>query len=244
MKQIELPHKVCGLTCMVNGLEDLYEQKTGVRLPDWLFLHLSGLLGFVYLRNRRAPAPRMVFWGMNIARYQYEALADIVGFHWQITAGRSFASSLRDVKACLDRDTPALLGPLDMYSLPYYERFYRKVHVPIHHVLMVGYDDEREAALVLDCDRADVQCLPYADLEAAWDVHVPGLGKRNTFYTFAFDEHVADVETIARQGLRKRAAAMLAAPVSMLGLKGMRKLARDLPGWRQELDAHQLDASL
>jgi len=50
VKLIELPHKVCGVTCMINGLEDLYEQKTGIRLPDWLLLHLSGLLGFVYIK--------------------------------------------------------------------------------------------------------------------------------------------------------------------------------------------------
>jgi hypothetical protein len=37
---------------------------------------------------------------------------------------------------------------------------------------------------------------------------------------------------------------MLAAPVSMLGLKGMRKLARELPQWPEELSPSQLDASL
>ena len=78
MKLVQLPHKVCGLTCMINGLEDLYEQKTGVRLPDWLLLHLSGMLGFVYIKNKNAPTSRMVFWGMQIAKYQYKALADIV----------------------------------------------------------------------------------------------------------------------------------------------------------------------
>lgn len=244
MKLIKLPHKVCGLTCMINGLEDLYEQKTGVRLPDWLFLHLSGLLGFVYLKNKRAPTPRMVFWGLQIAKYQYETLADIVGFQWAMTANRAFPYTLKRVKVGIDGNMPALLGPLDMYYLPYYDRFYRKIHVPIHHVLMVGYDDERQVALVQDCDRAEVQGIPYADLEAAWSINVPGLGKKNTFYTFTFNKRVADVETIARQGLLKRANAMLEAPVSMLGLKGMRKLAHELPQWPAELDARQLHVSL
>ncbi len=244
MKLIQLPHKICGLTCMINGLEDLYEQKTGVRLPDWLFLHLSGLLGFVYIKSKNAPAPRMVFWGMQIAKYQYEALADLVGFQWQMTAGLAFGSTLRRVKASIDADVPALLGPLDMYDLPYYDKFYHRFHVPIHHVLMVGYDERRQAALVQDCDRAEVQALPYADLEAAWNVHVPGLGKKNTFYTFTFNPTVAEVETIARRGLLKRAAAMLEAPASLVGLKALRKLARELPHWPTELGARQLDASL
>lgn len=244
MPLIKLPHKVCGLTCMINGLEDLYEHQTGVRLPDWLLLFLSGLLGFVYLKNKNAPTPRMVFWGAQIARYQYEALADVVGFQWQMVAGRGFAHTLQRAQASIDRGVPAILGAVDMYHLPYYDKFYHTFHVPIHHVLLVGYDERRQAVLVHDCDRAEVQEIPYADLEASWDVNVPGLGKKNTFYTFALNERLADVETIARRGLLKRAAAMLQAPVSIQGLKGMHRLAHDLPHWPAELDAGQLDLAL
>jgi hypothetical protein len=229
---------------MINGLEDLYEEKTGVRLPDWLLMHLSGMLGFVYISNKRAPAPRMVFWGMQIAKYQYAELADVVGFEWRMTAGRGFPYTLKRAKESIDVGQPAILGALDMFHLPYYDRFYHKLHVPIHHVLMVGYDDDRNAALVLDCDRPDVQQIPYPDLQSAWNVNHPGLGKKNTFYTFSFGKQAADVETIARKGLAKRAAAMLGAPVSMLGIKGMRKLARELPRWSAELGAGELDRSL
>ncbi|MCP4543784.1 MAG: BtrH N-terminal domain-containing protein [Chloroflexi bacterium] len=244
MKLIELPHKVCGMTCMINGLEDLYEQKTGVRLPDWLLLHTSGLLGFVYIKNKNAPTPRMVFWGMQIAKYQYEALADVVGFTWQMAENRSFPFTLKGAKKSIDQGTPALLGALDMYHLPYYEKFYHNFHIPIHHVLMVGYDDAREVVLVLDCDRAEVQVIPYTNLELAWDVTIPGMGKKNTFYTFEFNGQVADVETIARKGLRKRATEMLAPPASMFGIKGMRKLVRELPRWSEQLDAKQFDISI
>ena len=244
MKIIELPHKVCACSCMINGLEDLYEEQTGERLPDWLLLHLSGLLGFVYIKNKRAPAPRMVFWGSNLAKRQYETLADVVGFRWQMTSQRSFPFTLRRVKECVDQGRPPILGVLDMYHLPYYEKFYQKIHVPIHHVLMVGYDDEEQCVLVLDCDRPDVQCVSYTDLENAWNVNIPGLGMKNTFYTFEFNQQVADIETIARCGLRKRAAEMLEAQVSILGLKGMRKLAAELGDWPQALTANQLDACL
>ena len=43
MRLIELPHKVCGMTCMINGQEDLYEHRTGTRLPDWLLFYVSGM---------------------------------------------------------------------------------------------------------------------------------------------------------------------------------------------------------
>jgi hypothetical protein len=229
---------------MINGLEDLYENETGVRLPDWLLLWLSGLLGFVYVKNKNAPTPRMVFWGAQVAKRQYETLADVVGFTWDMVENRSFAYTLKQAKESIDQGTPALLGALDMYHLPYYPKFYHNFHVPIHHVLMVGYDDDRGEVLVLDCDRANVQSISYADLEPAWDVTIPGMGKKNTFYTFKFNGQVADVETIARKGLLKRANEMLDAPVSMLGIKGMRKLVHELPKWPAELDTKQLDMSL
>jgi hypothetical protein len=106
-----------------------------------------------------------------------------------------------------------------MFHLPYYEKFYHKIHVPIHHVLMIGYDDEKQLIYVLDCDRSNSQCIPFTDLERAWNINIPGLGKKNTFYTFELNNVVADVESIARNGLHKRARGMLNAPVSMLGLE-------------------------
>jgi hypothetical protein len=181
---------------------------------------------------------------MQIAKYQYEALADVVGFRWQMVENRSFSFTLKRAKESIDQGIPPLLGALDMYHLSYYDKFYHKIHVPIHHVLMVGYDDARETVLVQDCDRVEVQLIPYADLELAWDVTIPGMGKKNTFYTFEFNDQVADVETIARKGLLKRATEMLEPPVSMFGIKGMRKLARELPQWPKELDTKQLNISL
>src|SRR5512137_611772 len=110
MKLIQLPHKVCGMTCMINGLEDLYERQTGIRLPDWMLFYLSGMAGFVYIKNKNAPTPRMVFWGMQVAKYQYEALADVVGFRWQMVENRSFPYTLNRAKEAIDQGTPTLLG--------------------------------------------------------------------------------------------------------------------------------------
>jgi len=167
MKLITLPHKVCPYSCMINGMEDLYENKTGIRLPDYLLLFISGLLGFVYIKNKNAPTPRMVFWGSNLAKYQYGTLAEIVGFQWQMVSNRSFSFTLKRAKEYVDQDIAPLLGVLDMYHLPYYEKFYHKIHVPIHYVLMLGYDEEQKAVLVLDCDRPDVQEVSYNDLKQA-----------------------------------------------------------------------------
>jgi hypothetical protein len=243
VKLIKLPHKVCGMTCMVNGLEDLYEARTGDRLPDWLLFYVSGMAGFSYLRFKRSPVPRLVGWG-TVPRYQYKALEGIVGFEWSTVEDRSFRFAFGRAKQFVDEGRPVILGAVDMYHLAYYPKLYHQYHVPIHYVLMVGYDDEREVVLVHDCDRPDVQEIPYADLQPAWDVDVPGLSKKNTLFTFQFGDAVADVGTIVREGLGSKTATMLDPPTSMFGIKGMRKLARELRGWPDELDAAHLDASL
>jgi hypothetical protein len=243
MTRIELPHKVCGKTCMVNGLEDLYEWKTGERLPDWLLFYVSGMAGFVYLKVNRSPIPRLVGWG-TVPKSQYKTLAPIVGFEWSILEGRSFSFALQRAKEHIDRGTPVILGAIDMYHLPYYDQFYHKTHVPLHYVLMVGYDDERELVLVHDCDRAEIQEIPYTDLELAWDIHVPGMSKKNTFLVFEFDDRVADAATIVHEGMLHKAKHMLEPPTAMFGVKGMRKLARELPRWPEELSADSLDTCL
>jgi hypothetical protein len=81
MKLIQLPHKTGEYTCPVNGIEDQYEWKTGTRMPDQILMLLS-MYGFSYIQQKRAPAPRMVFWGAGAGRPQHEFLADVIGYQW------------------------------------------------------------------------------------------------------------------------------------------------------------------
>ena len=241
MKMISLPHKVCDYTCPINGFEDQYEWKTGQRLPDFLLFYVSSI-GFLYLKQKNAPAPRMVFWGSGMGKRQYEFLADIIGYSWDYAEGGCFTRSLERVKRHIDQDKPVLLGLLDMYHLPYFQHFYHQVHIPEHFVLVIGYDDE--AVWVQDNSRQEVQRVPYSDLEKAWDVNLPGRGKKNTFYAFQFQDRIAGIPEIVQRSLPKRAAEVLNPPVGFMGIPGMRKLAREFAGWQAELTSAQLDQSL
>jgi hypothetical protein len=243
MKLIKLPHKVCPMTCMVNGLEDLYEAKTGTRLPDQFLLFMSGMAGFTYLKLSKAPVQRFVLWGPRPTA-QYDVLGEAVGFTWTTCEGRGFAYALKQAQTFIDQGTPVILGALDMYHLPYYPKLYHTIHVPIHFVLMVGYDEERRVVLVQDCDRPDVQEVPCTDLQLAWDVRTPGYSERNTLFAFRFNGEVADVLTIAERALRRKAEFMLRPPTSMFGIPGIRKLARELPAWPDQLAPEALRTSL
>ncbi len=137
-----------------------------------------------------------------------------------------------------------LLGLLDMYHLHYYPKFFHRFHIPQHFVLLVGYDEQNDAALVQDNGLPGIQSIPLSDLKAAWNVNVPGQGKPNTLFTFKFHDQPADLETIWRRCLKKRAALFLDPPVSFLGLSGMRRVQKEISQWKDELSTIQWMESL
>lgn len=99
MKMIPVPHKMADYLCPVNGICDLYEWKTGTRIPDQLMACVSFQIGFMYIKQKNALAPRMVFWGSGIGNRQYSFLENIVGFKFSGSQGTSFKSALKRVQS-------------------------------------------------------------------------------------------------------------------------------------------------
>jgi hypothetical protein len=235
---ITLPHKVLDYSCPINGIEDQYEWKTGTRLPRYFLMDLSAI-GFIYIKQKRAPAPRMVGWGDGMGKAQHEFLADLIGYRWHYSEGRPFEAAWQMAKASIAQGTPVILGLLDMYHLPYYPKFYHLIHIPQHFVLLVGYDEEQGTALVQDNGLSEIQEISLSDLRPAWNVHNPGQGQKNTLYILEFTPHIAGLEEIVRRGLKKRGGLFLNSPAGFMGLRGMRKAAQELPLWNAEMSAPQ-----
>lgn len=240
MKQLKLPHKVADFACPINGLEDQYEWKTGHRLPGYFLMDLS-MIGFTYIKHKLAPTPRMVFWGNTTGRPQHELLADIIGYRWTSSEGKSFSTSWSLACQSIDRGIPVILGLLDMYHLPYFPHIYHKMHIPQHYVLLVGYDAELQVAFVQDNSLADVQTIPLGDLKEAWNVHNPGQGEKNTLFILEFGEQIAPLAEIVEKGLCRKAGLILNPPVGFMGIRGMRKLADEITRWPEELNKKQLE---
>ena len=234
MNVIELPHKVLDYTCPVNGLEDQYEWKTGTRLPGYCLMDLANI-GFTYIKHKNAPSPRMVFWGGGMGKPLFGFLSQIIGFDVTLSEDTSFRTAWKAALESLDSGVPVILGILDMYHLHYYKKFYHRFHIPQHYVLLVGYDAQQKTALVQDNGLPGVQTIPLNDLQAAWNVRVPGQGKPNTLFTFKFHDTIADLETIWRKGLNKRADIFLSPPVGFMGLSGMHRVQNEIGHWRDEL---------
>ena len=228
-KLIRFPHKVHESTCYVNGLFDILRWQ-GAGYDYFLLPIIGGMASFAYLKFKMAKPPCMVYWG-NSPRYLLRELGEIIGFTQTISEGKSFRNEFPRMKGHLENDEPVMVGALDMYHLHYYPELYRKEHVPIHYVLMVGYDDNKQAVYVHDCSVGGVQEIPYIEFEKALDVSVPGMSKKNTFRVFQLPQKLPGELEIADKGFTCKARQMLKPPVSMFGIPAMRKLAKEIVSW-------------
>jgi hypothetical protein len=227
-----IPHRPAHGMCPVNGIRDLVHWRTG---RDWSNQFVYGLGqggGFAYLRFNMADPPRQIFWGVAGPR-QHAYLAELFEADYSEVENRSFRFSWKKAQEAVDAGRPPVLGPLDMFYLNYYEGIYRRRHIPIHYVLLVGYDDRN--AYVHDTDMDAVQRIPLDELQSAWEVNVPGLGKRNRLMVMDIPETLGPSEALIRKSIADQSQMMLYAPVSMVGIAAMRKAAREIAGWPAEL---------
>nr|WP_319265142.1 BtrH N-terminal domain-containing protein [uncultured Draconibacterium sp.] len=243
-KIIDIPHKYCENACMVNGLEDLYVWKSGHDIPDYLLYYTGGMVGFTYVKNKKEAIPNTVYWGNGLGKKMYAFLSDIVGYTWKMKEGGSFKNALRNVKRCIDNDVPVVFGKVDIFYLPYYQKYYHKHHIPAHFVLAVGYSDVEEKIYVNDCGREKMQSIPYSELELAWKVKIKGICKEYRYFTFQFSDEIASPKMILKSGLKKKAEFNLNPPVSLFGLKAMQRFANDFTSWKKEMPEEQFQKCL
>ena len=230
--RISLPHHPAGGLCIVNGIRDLIHWRTG---RDWSNEFVYGLgqgSGFAYIKFKAAQPPRQVYWGMATP-HQHEYLARLTCAGYTIKENRTFKFAWNKACEALEASKPPILGPLDMFYLPYYEQIYHKRHIPLHYVLLVGHDAQK--AYVHDTDKDDCQTIPLDELEQAWNVNAPAMGKKNRLVIFDFPEKLTASEELICRSIGDKCLAMLRPPMNMLGIPGMRKLAQEIRGWPEEL---------
>lgn len=233
MRLLKLPHKTADYLCPVNGLADVCEWKTGTRIPEQL-LHYARS-GFMLISNKKAAPPKMVLFSAgSIGRNQYEFWGGMMDFELHSAEGKTFCNTLKDIRALIDREIPVIVFGLDMFHLGYQERFYHKMHVPGHVVLMVGYD--AESIWVHDNSKAEAQRILLSDLEPAWANPYLNISKKNAYIGVEFAEGPSDFRGILNRACREMAETFLNPPVGFLGARGMKKLITELPFWSRSYD--------
>ena len=240
-KLLTIPHRAAHGLCIVNGIRDCIHWRSG---RDWSNEFVYGLgqgSSFGYIRVKNAKPPRQVYWGAATPR-QHEYLAELLGGNHTVIENRTFRFAWGEACKAVKAGTPPVLGPLDMFFLPYYEHIYHKRHIPIHYVLLVGYDDSN--AYVHDTDRDDVQTIPLDELQLSWNVNVPAMGKKNRLAIFDIPQDSASTGVLIRKSVADKCQMMLHPPVKMLGIPGMRKLTHEIVRWPGELGKEMTAACL
>ena len=240
-QQLTIPHRVAAGMCPVNGIRDLIHWRSG---RDWSNEFVHGLGqggGFAYLRISAADPPRQVYWGIAGPR-QHRYLAELLDAAYSEVENRTFRFSWGKAREALDAGTPPVLGPLDMFHLHFYPELYHRRHIPIHYLLLVGYGENE--AYVHDTGVAEVQTVSLEELQLAWDVNVPGLGKRNRLVVLDIPQEIPPTDALIRKSIADQCQTMLHPPVSMLGIPAMKKVAREIPRWAEELGEEQASKCL
>ena len=123
----------------------------------------------------------------------------------------------------IDEGYPVVLGPLDMFYLRYL-KMYHTEHIPIHYVMMIGYDEEKNCVLIYDCEREDVIELAVSDLELAWNIEKNGVGDKNGFIKIRLNENLPDKYTLSRNCLLKKAERQFREKPYILGISAYEKI--------------------
>jgi len=231
-KILNIPHRVCKSTCFSNGLEDILEWK-GKKYINYLLPVLGGMGEFTYLKFKNANPPHMVYWGAN-TKYLLKDLEKIIDFKEILSENKTFKNTFTKVKEFIGNNQPVVAGALDMYYLHYYPEIYHKKHIPIHYILVVGYDDDKQEVYVQDCGCEGVQKISYSEFEKAINVNVPAMSKKNTIRTFILSRNLTSELEIAQNGLSFRAEKMLKPSVKLFGIPAMKKLAKEIFDWKDK----------
>ncbi len=242
-KLIMLKHHADDYECMWNGIEDLYIQDTGEKLPPSFFFTLSSFGSFCYMKTPKSDLKRMIALGDGRTKQMYEFLAPIAEFEYKHYEYKTFEQAIKKAKAEIDVGYPPVLGALDMYYLPYFSKLYQGEHIPFHYVLMVGYDDDAQCIYLLDCGREEVLTLTYDELRHAWDCSYPGLSKPNTVCAVRMNTKKNKYQ-IAKEALAIKGEMFLNPPVGFVGRKGFQKFINDLPKLKSELTKEDYDKIL
>lgn len=105
MKLLKIPHRLADYLCPINGLCDIYEWKTGNRIPDDLLFFSKAGLGLI--SQKRAIPPKMIFLGQcSIGKKEYNYWKDMIGYEIIANEGKTFKTTLKEIQALVDQEIP------------------------------------------------------------------------------------------------------------------------------------------
>lgn len=249
---LDYPHRRAG-HCGSGALRDLAEWAgLGWDGPpqEGLVFALGGGLGFSYLRAPgMVPPVYLVGRGGDLeldvlrrlgADVDFKQSDDpILGWQWVVDE--------------LDAGRPVMVWA-DIAKLPYLRV---RLQMSRHDIVVIGYDNDTNAAFVADNDRDDIQEVPYEALAEARSSTAFPVPTRHATFAARWPDNPPDLPVTAAEAFAASAHSMLTGGADLVdlsilppgtcagsGLVGVQTFADDVAAWPDELNAADLEAAL
>jgi len=138
----------------------------------------------------------------------------------------------RWVKEEIDAGRPALLQA-DIRWLDYYNT---KTHFGGHKILVVGYDEENETALISDNEFPELQAVPLASLARARRDSPPPFDLAHDWFQVDMPEKLTPFAEAVPAAVRALAEKMTADRAPFAGLAGLDLAVTQMPSWGEAPD--------
>ena len=163
-----------------------------------------------------------------------------VAVTWQTTSSSRKAE--KTLVEMLGAGQPVMIQ-CDMGFLPYFDFGDTDYHFGWHIVVVCGYDAESGQVLLADRDE-ELHPVSLQELARARGSTFKPFPPKHKWYTFDFSGKRSPTQAEARQAILEQAVSMLEPPIGSVGVKGIRKAARSLLKWPEQLSEEELRFTL
>ncbi|NIQ04939.1 MAG: BtrH N-terminal domain-containing protein, partial [Candidatus Korarchaeota archaeon] len=222
-----------GVHCLSSSLRDVFEFH-GYKFSEETVFGLDRSLGFAYWPMKKAVPP--IFIGGRGSK-GIEDVCRILKIQWKRKTTTSTKKAWQTVKDQIDNNIPVMLQ-VDMFYLDYFRG--KTSHFGGHMIVLAGYDEQRGEAYVTDVQNKKIEAKRRKDglfatslnslAEARSSTFKP-FPPRNAWFIFVFPRESVPLEKAVKTAIKNTAESFLNPPIKNLGVKGIRRFAKQVVKW-------------
>ena len=235
---------LAGCHCQTNSLAKIYRYYN-CPLSEEMLLGLGCGMGFVYWHQKGAPP---FIGGRGNAKGFFQDVGERTGVRIEVKTTASERKAQDALLEKLKKKQPVMLYG-DMGYLPWFD-LPREYHFGGHTFVVCGYDG-KETVLASDMDQTSgglkkgfYHPITLQRLKTARSSPYKPFPPKNRWLEFDFSGYRPPDEAAVLSAIRQITEGLLSPPISNLGVKGMRRSAKELLRWRTLFSERELRMNL